>query len=165
MYANFVNVRSWAPEEPKNYTSESDADSDSLFRCASANIDLHGRWVVNDCSSRYYAACRAHMGPYNWTITSYPISYSFAKQACGDTYDFALPRNALENSYLLQAMIDSQRDYDGHGVWIDFNSLDYEGCWTTGGPNATCPYLLNSDTEDHLTRQTILVCNTWNCVK
>jgi len=25
-------------------------------------------------------------------------------------------------------------------IWIDFNSLAVEACWTSGGPNASCPY-------------------------
>jgi hypothetical protein len=54
-------------------------------------------------------------------------------------------------------MRNNRRDYDGHGVWIDFNSLDYQGCWTSGGPNATCPYLQDPDDVDHLDKKTILV--------
>lgn len=158
-YQNYTYsaIWSWAPGEPKNYISSSQASSDSLFRCATANIDLGGRWVVNDCSSKYFAACRAKNQPYNWTITTYQISYSYADQACGDSYDFAVPRTALENSYLNQAIRDSRRDYDGHGAWIDFNSLEEQGCWTSGGPNATCPYLLHDTQEDDLHKKYILV--------
>jgi hypothetical protein len=158
-YQNFTysTVWSWAPGEPRNYTS-SDASSESLFRCATANIDLAGRWVVADCSQKYYAACRANRQPYNWTINSYPISYSFADQACPDSYQFAAPRTALENSYLAQAMRNSHRDYDGHGAWVDFNSLDYKSCWVTGGPNATCLYSTSLRQEDDLQKRIILVC-------
>ncbi|TVY81768.1 Maintenance of telomere capping protein, partial [Lachnellula suecica] len=140
-YENFTaaTIWSWAPGEPRNYTS-SDADSDSLFRCATANPDLAGRWAVSDCSQKYYAACRANGQPYNWTITAYPVSYSYAKQTCPKNYQFAAPRTALENSYLAQALRQNHRDYDGHGAWVDFNDLDYKTCWVTGGPNATCPY-------------------------
>jgi hypothetical protein len=154
---SYSTIWSWAPDEPKNYTSDSQASSGSLFRCASANIDLQGRWIVNDCSSKYFAACRAKNQPYNWTITSYAISYSYAEQACGDAYDFAVPRTALENSYLYQAMRQSKRDFDGHGAWIDFNSLDFQGCWTSGGPNATCPYLTANEKDDSLQKKTVLV--------
>jgi hypothetical protein len=157
-YQNYIyaTIWSWAPGEPKNYTSSMDGTSDSLFRCATANLDLQGRWVVNDCSTKYYAACRARTQAYNWTITSYAISYSYANAACDDGYDFAAPRTALENSYLRQTMMTSRRDYDGHGVWIDFNSLEYEGCWTTGGPNATCPYLNSVSQTDDLHKKFIL---------
>lgn len=72
--------------------------------------------MVADCSSKFYAACRATKQPYNWTITTYVVSYSFADAACPDDHDFAVPRTALENSYLRQAMRESDRDYDGHGA-------------------------------------------------
>ncbi|KAH8659133.1 hypothetical protein BGZ60DRAFT_414613 [Tricladium varicosporioides] len=158
-YQNFSysTIWSWAPNEPRNYTS-SDASSESLFRCATSNLNLGGHWVVADCSQKYYAACRANKQPYNWTITGYPISYSYARQACPDSYSFAAPRTALENSYLTQAMRLSRRDYDGHGAWVDFNDLDTRSCWVTGGPNATCPYDESLSQADDLKRRVILVC-------
>ncbi|TVY19215.1 Maintenance of telomere capping protein 6 [Lachnellula arida] len=157
-YQNFTysTVWSWAANEPRNYTS-SDASTESLFRCATANNDLSGRWVVADCSQKYYAACRANGQPYNWTITTYPISYSFADDACPDSYRFAAPRTALENSYLGKALRDSHRDWDGHGAWVDFNSLDYKSCWVTGGPNATCPYSNSLSQQYDLHQRIILV--------
>jgi hypothetical protein len=148
---------SWAPGEPRNYTSTSDASSSSLFRCATSSIELSGRWTVSDCSQKYYVACQAPSFPYNWTTSTYPVSYSYASQACPDHYNFAAPRTALENSYLTQAIRDTRRDYDGHGVFVDFNSLDNEYCWVSGGPNATCPYPgTNSQSEDYK-RKTVLV--------
>lgn len=155
-YQNFsyAAIWSWAPGEPKSYNG---SDNESLYRCATANIDLFGRWVVADCSQKYYAACRAQNQPYNWTITTYPISYSYADDACPDEYSFAAPRTALENSYLSLVMKDSRRDYDGHGAWVDFNSLDVKTCWTTGGPNATCPYSATLAQEDDFKKRVILV--------
>jgi len=44
------------------------------------------------------------------------------------------------------------------GAWVDFNSLDFEGCWVSGGPNVTCPYRLTGDYADNLERTKILVC-------
>lgn len=157
-YQNFSysSIWSWAANEPRNYTPN-DASSSSLFRCATINPDLSYRWVVADCSQRYYAACRAHDQPYNWTITSYPISYSYADQACPNGYDFAAPRTALENAYLGQEMRRDRRDYDGHGAWVDFNSLDIKGCWTVGGPNATCPYSETSQQMNDLQKRVILI--------
>lgn len=66
-YQNFsyATIWSWAPGEPKNYNASSSSNSGSVFRCATSNVDLGGRWVVADCSQRYYAACRAHNQPYN----------------------------------------------------------------------------------------------------
>jgi hypothetical protein len=153
-------IWSWATNEPRNYTS-SDAPSSTLFRCATVNPDLSFRWVVADCSQHYYAACRAYLQPYNWTITTYPISYSYADKACPSGYQFAAPRTALENSYLGQEMRNLKRDYDGHGAWVDFNSLNIEGCWTTGGPNATCPYSDSVAQMNDLQKRVILVSLSW----
>lgn len=136
---SYATIWSWAPGEPKNQSSNEDVPN-SLFRCAFSKIDLGGRWVVNDCSTKSYASCRAHRQPYNWTITTYPIAYSFAEEACPDGYTFAVPRTALENSYLYQAVKAAERDYDQNGVWIDFNSLKTQACWVSGR-NTDCPYL------------------------
>ncbi|CZR62431.1 related to Lectin C-type domain protein [Phialocephala subalpina] len=150
---SYAAIWSWALGEPKSYNN-SGVDNSSLYRCATANIDLLGRWVVADCSQKYYAACRAQGQPYNWTITTYPISYTYADQACQDGYTFAAPRTALENTYLNQAMRDSHRD---NSAWVDFNSLDVNMCWTVGGPNATCPYTDTLAQEDDFRKRVILV--------
>lgn len=135
---SYASIWSWAPGEPKNQSSNTDQSS-SLFRCAFSNIDLGGRWIVNDCSTKTYASCRARNQPYNWTITTYPTAYSYAHEACPDGYNFDVPRTALENSYLYQAIKVANRDYDQNGVWIDFNSLNTEGCWVSGR-KTICPY-------------------------
>lgn len=157
-YQNFSygTIWSWAPGEPKYYSSSSSSNSGSVFRCATSNVDLDGRWMVADCSQKYFAACRAHNQPYNWTITTYSISYSFATDACQAPYHFAAPRTALENSYLIQEVGRSHRDYDGDGVWVDFNSLDISGCWVSGGSNATCPYKDTLSQQDDLEKKIIL---------
>jgi hypothetical protein len=136
---SYASIWSWAAGEPRNQSSNADVPT-SLFRCAMSKIDVAGRWVVNDCSSKTYAACRANDQPYNWTIATYPVVYSFADRACPDGYSFAVPRTALENSYLFQAIQSANRDYDQNGVWVDFNSLDTADCWVSGS-NTTCPYL------------------------
>jgi hypothetical protein len=157
---SYATIWSWATGEPRNYSESSSSNSGSVFRCATSNVDLDGRWVVADCSQKYYAACRARNQPYNWTITSYPISYSFANQACENPYYFAAPRTALENSYLTQEMRRSHRDYDGNGAWVDFNSLDEAGCWVMGGPNATCPWKDTLTEQNDLQKKVILVRGT-----
>jgi hypothetical protein len=154
---SYSTIWSWAPDQPQNYTSADSGTSDSLFRCATAIPTLGGRWGVADCSSKFFAACRAQNQPYNWTLTTYPISYFYADEACPSSYAFAAPRTALENSYLAQAMRNSRRDYDGHGAWVDFNSLDVKACWVMGGPNATCPYTdIGLEKQDY--KQYVLVC-------
>ncbi|KAL3418277.1 hypothetical protein PVAG01_09993 [Phlyctema vagabunda] len=158
-YQNFSysTIWSWAADEPKNSSDSDDDTSDSLFRCAAVNLELAGRWAVTDCSQKSYAACRADRQPYNWTLTTYATSYSFAGDACPQSYTFAAPRTSLENAYLVRAMRNSGRDFDRRGAWIDFNSLDVKGCWTFGGPNATCPYSDALTNSDDLAQQTVLV--------
>jgi hypothetical protein len=36
--------------------------------------------------------------------------------------------------------------------------LNVEGCWTTGGPNATCPYSNTIQQADDLQKKIVLVC-------
>lgn len=145
-YRNYsqASIWSWASGQPKNYSSANDADSENLFRCTVTNPST-GRWSVTDCSQRNFAACRGSRQPYNWTTTTYPITYSYAPQACPPAYVFAAPRTALENAFLTQALRSQRAINDGvgstTGVFVDFNSIANAGCWTTGGANASCPYL------------------------
>jgi len=157
-------IWSWAPNSPQNAsTTPSSPSSDSeIFRCAittrtDSDNPYPGRWIVDDCSAKRYAACRLRNKPYTWTLADVAVSYSFADENCPEDYDFAAPRTALENAYLTLAMRRSGRDFDGHGAWVDFNSLDVEGCWTMGGPNATCPYKEAVGKENELNRREILV--------
>ncbi|KAH8804831.1 hypothetical protein F5884DRAFT_428378 [Xylogone sp. PMI_703] len=128
---SYSTIWSWAPGEPRNSSDQND-----IFRCAASNLALDGHWTVEDCSQKLYASCQAIGQPYNWTTTSYQISYSFAGQACPDSYAFAVPRTALENAYLTRVM----RRQGRSKVWVNFNSLNVKFCWVTEGANATCPY-------------------------
>jgi hypothetical protein len=49
-------------------------------------------------------------------------------------------------------MRDSGYSFRGTGALIDFNSINVRECWVTGGPNATCPYIVVVDPQ-----RTILV--------
>ncbi|PVH83295.1 hypothetical protein DL98DRAFT_513197 [Cadophora sp. DSE1049] len=157
-------IWSWAPNSPQNAsTTPSSPSLDSqIFRCAitthtNSENPYPSRWIVDDCSAKRYAACRLRSAPYAWTLADVAVSYSFADENCPEEYEFAAPRTALENAYLTLAMRRSEKDFDGHGAWVDFNSLDIEGCWTTGGPNATCPYKEAVGKENELNRREILV--------
>ncbi|KAF7900912.1 hypothetical protein EAF00_003133 [Botryotinia globosa] len=160
-YQNYTysSIWSWAPYEPRS-SNDSDSDSDDpLFRCATLHSST-AHWHVTDCSSKLYAACRAPSQPYNWTLTTYPISYSYAAQACPSPYLFSAPRTALENAYLSQAVTNlfPTRDFDTDDpkIWLDFNSLDTKNCWTTGGPNTTCPYS-NQEADDNIRERAVIV--------
>ncbi|KAG9247779.1 hypothetical protein BJ878DRAFT_414145 [Calycina marina] len=158
-YQAFTNatIWSWAPNEPQNFTIGA-ADSSSLFRCAVATLPLNGAWSVIDCSTKNFAACRAQTQPYNWTISSRSVTYTYASVTCPNGYVFAVPRSALENSYLTQAMMANGKLASGrYGAWVDFNSLDYLNCWVTGGPNVTCPYKSSTSFADSIELKQILV--------
>ncbi|KAM0134117.1 hypothetical protein ACHAO1_005805 [Botrytis cinerea] len=154
----YSTIWSWAPHEPRSSNSSNDND-DSLFRCATLHPTTT-HWHVTDCSTKLYAACRAPSQPYNWTLTTYPISYSYASQACPTPYIFSAPRTALENAYLSQTAtnLSPARDFDSDDpkIWLDFNSLDTKNCWTTGGPNITCPYS-NEDSDDYAREKVVVV--------
>ncbi|KAB8303445.1 hypothetical protein EYC80_004869 [Monilinia laxa] len=168
-YKNYTqsSIWSWAPNEPRNFSPSTD-NSDSLFRCATLHPTTT-HWYATDCSTKLYAACRAPSQPYNWTLTTYTISYSYASQACPTPYTFAAPRTALENAHLTQTIRDLSpaRNLDtttttvttdnDPKIWLDFNSLDTKNCWTTGGPNATCPYTGREAIMDDITKKEILV--------
>jgi hypothetical protein len=127
-YSNFSyasTIWSWAEGEPRNYSS---GIADNLYNCAATNLDLSGRWMVTDCSQKYYAACRAYTQPYNWTSSPDKAAYSYANQACPEGYFFAAPRTALENSYLTRAIRTLHNDMGGHPlIWVDFNALNVKG--------------------------------------
>ena len=154
---SYSTIWSWGPGQPKNYTDR-DADSESLFRCATTSRGSHaGRWMVSDCSSKYYSACRATSNPFNWSISDYPVSYSYAPQSCPIGYKFAAPRTPLENTFLNHSIATNGRDYDDHGPWIDLNSLDEEGCWVANnGPNSTCPYTESANMQGLRTRYVLV---------
>lgn len=74
-------IWSWAPGEPRNSSSSSyttTASTESLFRCATSSKDQLGRWIVEDCSEKRYAACRARGQPYNVISLSpsFPLYYT-----------------------------------------------------------------------------------------
>jgi hypothetical protein len=148
---------SWEPNQPQNSSRRSTDPSSPpspLFRCATADPSANGRWKVDDCSQHYPAACRIGSRPYDWRITDDATSYGFADEACPPGSAFSAPRTGLENIYLWRKLLD-RGDADRAGaVWIDFNSMDTEGCWVTGGPNATCPYF---DDTSEVRRRTVLV--------
>ncbi|KAH0536712.1 hypothetical protein FGG08_006420, partial [Glutinoglossum americanum] len=152
---SYRSTWSWEPDQPQNSShSDPSSPSSSLFRCAAIDPTATGRWRVDDCSQHYYAACRIGSRPYDWQIADYTTTYSFANQACPPGSTFSVPRTGLENAYLWQKLLDRGNADRAGAVWIDFNSMETEGCWVTGGPNATCPYFDDTDTER---RRTVLV--------
>jgi hypothetical protein len=147
-------IWSWAPGEPSN--SSVLEGSNTATRCAGFIPSLNGRWKATDCASKYRAACRYSYSPYAWTMTSSRYSFSDAVDQCPGNSSFAVPRTALENTYLLAAarsfLSSLGRDADDNDaddradepIFLNFQSLVTPDCWVVG-VNATCPYSKNAD--------------------
>ncbi|KAJ8610999.1 hypothetical protein MRB53_038212 [Persea americana] len=140
----YAAVWSWAPWEPRN-------SSDPLFRCAILNPAMSGRWQVDECSVRRTGACRSDANPLLWTISADKDIYSGVNDECPPQYSFAVPRTALENRYLFEAVRASSEP--NASIWINFNSLAVQSCWISG-VNETCPY--DQDPNNDETRQIIV---------
>ncbi|KAI9778398.1 MAG: hypothetical protein M1835_004932 [Candelina submexicana] len=138
-------VWSWASGEPRN-------NSHPAFRCAALDPNLDGRWRVDDCSQRKIVACRSNR-PLEWHLSTSSVPYSSADAACSDGTSFEVPRTGIENQYLLGKARD-RSDMEEKSIWVNFNSIEVEACWVTGGPNATCPYY---QSEMEIQRRTVLV--------
>ncbi|KAI9685810.1 MAG: hypothetical protein M1820_010728 [Bogoriella megaspora] len=176
-YSTLANaaIWSWAPNEPSTspstspyYSTSSSPPTSSQFRCAAFNAlsTPPGRWHVADCMGRHYAACRSNVNPYDWRISTYRGGYTEVNDNCPDGYVFAVPRTAMENAYLLNAIevtrpdvmqtsgsgrLGNGDDEDGPSegvVWVNFNSLGTQDCWVQG-VNRTCPYVGGDDDGDH----------------
>lgn len=147
-YQDFGNnaVFSWAYGEPQNDSSQGVGEN-AKFRCALmvSSDSSRGHWRTEYCNSRYRVACREAHAPYRWRISGYSVPYASGAAACTGNTSFDVPRTGLENTYLYNKILHDAQDDSSllNGVWLNFNSLDYEGCWVTTGANGTCPYLLD----------------------
>lgn len=144
-YQDFGNnaIFSWAYGQPQNDTAQGVEDNQN-FRCAlMMSTDAYrGHWRVEYCSERRRVACREAESPYRWQISDFKVPYASGDAACTGNTSFDVPRTGLENTYLYNKILDDAEDDDSllDGVWINFNSLDYQDCWVTTGVNGTCPY-------------------------
>lgn len=147
-----AEIWSWASNEPGNSTSELSSNN----HCAALNYTNGGRWQAADCGDAHHGACRVNELPFNWTITSQGGAYDEMDSACDDN-TFSVPRTALENANLEQAVSDwlAKNDDDASSVlfWVNFNDADITGCWVTG-INSTCPYSASSSSD--LSREVIV---------
>ncbi|EMC96668.1 hypothetical protein BAUCODRAFT_108497 [Baudoinia panamericana UAMH 10762] len=131
----------WASGEPRN------VGNNTNLRCAGLNSTA-GRFQVADCTQSYYGACRVASEPYQWQMTNMKGRYQAVDDACPSNTSFAVPRTALENSYLLATWrnyLSTQSSQDGSTgsqdtlLWLNFNDLESNGCWVIG-QNTSCPY-------------------------
>lgn len=144
------SVWSWAADEPRNMTyNRDDSDSSTANRCAVLNATSR-RWQTDDCANTHHTACRIGNQPYGFRISDDQASYMKADDACPDNTSFAVPRTALENSYLISAWTSFRSQHNiGPGeelLFMDLNDLNTATCWVVG-QNATCPYQQQSGTS------------------
>ncbi|KAL4820202.1 hypothetical protein BDW67DRAFT_153684 [Aspergillus spinulosporus] len=153
----------WALGEPAAPSYDLDSAESDDTRCAVMDLSLAGQWRTANCSESYRAACRVDNQPFLWSLSSDPFTYRDAyDNACPSSTKFSVPRTGLENTYLFRHLLSlsndlidpSASDTLKTAVWVDFNSIDTETCWVTGGPVATCPYTAD---PDQLERRTVLV--------
>lgn len=132
----YSSIWSWAPDQPASATT----GNDSQQRCAGLSLASGGRWTVLNCQDRHQAACRATGRPHVWHIPSQRGTYAAVDNNCPAGYSFAVPRTALENRYLLEALQrEAAAEVADATVWINFNSLSYPNCWVIG-VSTRCPY-------------------------
>src|SRR6266480_2713089 len=147
----YNSIWSWFTGEPRNVSSSE--PNSNLIRCALLDETLGGRWRVADCTEKHLAACRAANSPYVWRLSSSRGTYSSSSNSCPAGTSFEAPRTGLENAHLFAvAMQYLTSDKSDMGFWINFNSLDVEGCWVSG-VNASCPY---SESRD-LSNRTVVI--------
>lgn len=145
-YQSYGNnaIFSWAYNQPENDSSIGAKDDGDEFRCALmvSNGSYRGHWRTQYCTDKYRVACREGTSPYRWSLSSFTVAYSAGDGACRGDTTFDVPRTGLENTYLYNKILSESTNSPDllDGVWINFNSLDKEGCWVTTGVNGTCPY-------------------------
>lgn len=166
IYQKFARsaVFGWAPGEPRNVSESNEASTDSQTDYGCAVVDstssYRGRWRREKCQNKHRVACRIADEPYAWRLSTIEVPFDAAYAACPASTKFDLPRTGLENTYLARQIVNTSTDSDDansilSGVWIDFNSLDQDNCWVTGGPNATCPY--NGDDAEEQAQREVLI--------
>jgi len=141
-------IWSWAPDQPQNFGTSDDDDNDDddqtngpTNRCAVLNA-TSTRWQAHSCATSHHVTCRANnANPFDFRIADASAAYDKAENACRGDVQFAVPRTALENSFLAAKWraYRAERGVEDELLWVDFNDLDIAGCWVIG-QNSTCPY-------------------------
>jgi len=144
-YVAFVHssIWSWAYGQPIS----SDDDDDDV-RCAVLDT-VSGHWLVADCGTSHHGACRTVHSPYDWHITTASDDYRHVNTTCPPNTIFATPRTGLENSHLISALRSSLYASES-AIWLNFNSIQVDGCWVVG-VGASCPYTGNISTIQTVT--------------
>ncbi|CAI7602987.1 unnamed protein product [Penicillium glandicola] len=149
----------WANGEPHdaNYAG---GDGDSKYdRCAIMDLTLGGRWRSTNCTLQRHGACRIGHSPFSWVLSNTTEYFSNVSNTCPSGSSFAVPRTALENTYLhryLLSLSGTKVDLDStdpalREVFVNFNSIDVTSCWVSTGYGAECPYVSDPQELEHRT--------------
>lgn len=149
----------WAIGEPREAGGN---DNPKISRCAIMDVSLNGRWRATNCAYQRRAACRVGNSPFSWTLSDSMAPYANVSATCPSGSTFAVPRTALENTYLYKKLLSEARttidptstDPTLNEIFLDFNSIDVVSCWVNGGPDAICPYEAH---PQQLERRTALI--------
>ncbi|KAJ5604402.1 hypothetical protein N7510_009556 [Penicillium lagena] len=152
----------WAIGEPRGAAYAGGENAPQIDRCAIMDMSLQGRWRATNCSDVLRAACRVNHSPFSWTLSDSTASYSNIASSCPSGSVFSVPRTGLENTYLYETLISehgtainpTSTDPTVRDIYVDFNSINVESCWVSGGPGAACPYAAD---PQELERRTVLV--------
>lgn len=153
----------WAAGEPAGAATGGGADGKPKFdRCAVIDLSLQGRWRATNCTEQLRGACRVGHSPFSWQVSNATADYWGLPDTCPPGSSFAVPRTALENTYLYHhllaqssSVIDPASSNSSlREVFLDFNSLDVTSCWISSGPDSSCPY---ASSPKQLERRTVLV--------
>lgn len=86
-------------------------------------------------------------------VTTNLVDYASADDSCPGNSSFAVPRTALENSYLYAAVVSPLPPSENNDpgdipiVFLNLNALDLPNCWVAG-VNSTCPYRSPAATDE-----------------
>lgn len=153
----------WGIGEPQGAATGGGTHGQPEFdRCAVMDLSLNGRWRSTNCTEQRRGACRVGSSPFTWQLSNSAVGYRNASSTCPPGTSFAVPRTALENTYLFRhlltespSVIDpTSNDPTLREVYLDFNSIDVTSCWVSGGPTANCPY---ASEPQELERRTVLI--------
>jgi hypothetical protein len=125
----------------KTHFAASDGDDDDdeyndeyVNRCA---VLSKLGWIATACDRKLIYFCQNQENSSDIIVSQETLSYGSAHAACSTLnghYSLAVPRNVMDQQYLISLLPDKRRF-----AWIDLNSLSSSNCWVVG-PTTNCPY-------------------------
>jgi len=112
-----VRYAGWGTGEPHGGTGSG--------HCAQMQI-FTGSWSNNSCESYLRFACQSLSNPLNWTTSAAMGPWQRGISMCAPGYQFAVPKNAQQNTALWTAM----RSAGATTVWLNFTDAMAPGKWS-----------------------------------